>query len=160
MGDRGDERDGLVLFAGDVFNPSVESAITRGSHMVPILRELKLDASCVGESRATCYTSKFLFFLIRSHLKGNHDFDFGYASTAADDDDDHDLSAHSVLISQLRSSDDPDEIMRIPLAALQHHRREDRQEPRRRSPMRREGAVWCANRPHRLGRTGLDRYNS
>lgn len=49
MGDRGVEREGLVLFAGDVFNPSVESAITRGSHMVPILRELKLDASCVGE---------------------------------------------------------------------------------------------------------------
>jgi 5'-nucleotidase len=49
MGDRGVEREGLVLFAGDVFNPSVESAITRGSHMVPILRELKLDASCVGK---------------------------------------------------------------------------------------------------------------
>jgi hypothetical protein len=32
----GDEsgREGLVLFAGDVFNPSVESSVTRGSHMV------------------------------------------------------------------------------------------------------------------------------
>jgi 5'-nucleotidase len=28
------EKEGLVLFAGDVFNPSVESAVTRGSHMV------------------------------------------------------------------------------------------------------------------------------
>ena len=28
------EKDGLVLFAGDVFNPSVESSVTRGSHMV------------------------------------------------------------------------------------------------------------------------------
>ena len=27
-------KDGLVLFAGDVFNPSVESSVTRGSHMV------------------------------------------------------------------------------------------------------------------------------
>ncbi|PPQ69860.1 hypothetical protein CVT26_014137 [Gymnopilus dilepis] len=27
------ERDGLVLFSGDVFSPSVESTITRGSHM-------------------------------------------------------------------------------------------------------------------------------
>jgi 5'-nucleotidase len=27
-------KEGLVLFAGDVFNPSVESAVTRGSHMV------------------------------------------------------------------------------------------------------------------------------
>ncbi|KAL7421436.1 hypothetical protein Q5752_004322 [Cryptotrichosporon argae] len=32
--DRRDEREGLVLFAGDVFNPSVESSVTRGSHMV------------------------------------------------------------------------------------------------------------------------------
>jgi 5'-nucleotidase len=29
-----EERQGLVLFAGDVFNPSVESSVTRGSHMV------------------------------------------------------------------------------------------------------------------------------
>ena len=28
------EKEGLVLFAGDVFNPSVESSVTRGSHMV------------------------------------------------------------------------------------------------------------------------------
>jgi hypothetical protein len=27
-------KDGLVLFAGDVFSPSVESSVTRGSHMV------------------------------------------------------------------------------------------------------------------------------
>ena len=27
-------RDGLVLFSGDLFNPSVESSVTRGSHMV------------------------------------------------------------------------------------------------------------------------------
>jgi 5'-nucleotidase len=27
-------KDGIVLFAGDVFNPSVESSVTRGSHMV------------------------------------------------------------------------------------------------------------------------------
>ena len=30
------EKDGLVLFAGDVFNPSVESSVTRGSHMVSL----------------------------------------------------------------------------------------------------------------------------
>lgn len=29
-----DGRDGLFLFAGDVFSPSVESSVTRGSHMV------------------------------------------------------------------------------------------------------------------------------
>jgi 2',3'-cyclic-nucleotide 2'-phosphodiesterase (5'-nucleotidase family) len=42
--------DGLVLFAGDVFSPSVESSVTRGSHMVPILNALRLDAACIGES--------------------------------------------------------------------------------------------------------------
>ncbi|ORY29141.1 hypothetical protein BCR39DRAFT_532806 [Naematelia encephala] len=49
-------KEGLVLFAGDVFNPSVESSVTRGSHMVPIMNALKVDCACVG----------------------NHDFDFGY----------------------------------------------------------------------------------
>jgi hypothetical protein len=28
------KKDGLVLFSGDVFSPSIESSITRGSHMV------------------------------------------------------------------------------------------------------------------------------
>jgi 5'-nucleotidase len=27
-------RDGLVLFSGDIFAPSTESSVTRGSHMV------------------------------------------------------------------------------------------------------------------------------
>jgi hypothetical protein len=31
------KRDGLVLFSGDVFSPSVESSVTRGSHMVRLL---------------------------------------------------------------------------------------------------------------------------
>ncbi|KAJ7090221.1 Metallo-dependent phosphatase-like protein [Mycena belliarum] len=47
---------GLVLFSGDVFSPSVESSVTRGSHMVPVMNELNPDVS----------------------LAGNHDFDFGY----------------------------------------------------------------------------------
>ena len=28
------KKDGLVLFSGDVFSPSIESSVTRGSHMV------------------------------------------------------------------------------------------------------------------------------
>lgn len=32
-------REGLVLFSGDVFSPSVESSVTRGSHMVSYLSE-------------------------------------------------------------------------------------------------------------------------
>jgi hypothetical protein len=30
----GGKKDGLVLFSGDVFSPSIESSVTRGSHMV------------------------------------------------------------------------------------------------------------------------------
>lgn len=45
----------LVLFSGDAFNPSPQSTITRGWHMLPVLNHLKLDAACFG----------------------NHDFDFG-----------------------------------------------------------------------------------
>ncbi|KZT11516.1 Metallo-dependent phosphatase [Laetiporus sulphureus 93-53] len=50
------KRDGLVLFSGDVFSPSVESSVTRGSHMVPVLNAIAPDVA----------------------LTGNHDFDFGY----------------------------------------------------------------------------------
>ncbi|KAF9036929.1 Metallo-dependent phosphatase [Hymenopellis radicata] len=49
-------RDGLSLFSGDLFSPSVESSVTRGSHMVPVMNTLGPDVS----------------------LTGNHDFDFGY----------------------------------------------------------------------------------
>lgn len=50
------KRDGLVLFSGDLFSPSVESSVTRGSHLVPVINELGPDVS----------------------VTGNHDFDFGY----------------------------------------------------------------------------------
>lgn len=45
----------IVLFSGDVFNPSVTSTITKGKHMPPILNKLGVAASVVG----------------------NHEFDFG-----------------------------------------------------------------------------------
>ncbi|KAF7295257.1 25S rRNA adenine-N(1) methyltransferase [Mycena indigotica] len=54
--------DSLVLFSGDVFSPSVESSVTRGSHMVPVMNELR---------PAVALTEK-----------GNHDFDFGYIHLA------------------------------------------------------------------------------
>ncbi|KAG9095183.1 hypothetical protein FS749_010910 [Ceratobasidium sp. UAMH 11750] len=50
------KRDGLVLFSGDLFSPSVESTVTRGSHMVPVMNNMAPDVA----------------------LTGNHDFDFGY----------------------------------------------------------------------------------
>jgi 5'-nucleotidase len=63
-------RDGLSLFSGDVFSPSVDSSVTRGSHMVraytqagtlsrhpkseifvqvPVMNTLAPDISLVGE---------------------------------------------------------------------------------------------------------------
>ena len=43
------KRDGLVLFSGDVFSPSVESSVTRGSHMVPVMNAIGPDVSLTGE---------------------------------------------------------------------------------------------------------------
>ena len=42
-------RDCLVLFSGDVFSPSVESSVTRGSHMVPVMNAIAPDISLTGE---------------------------------------------------------------------------------------------------------------
>ncbi|KAF7322681.1 25S rRNA adenine-N(1) methyltransferase [Mycena chlorophos] len=42
--------DGLVLFSGDLFAPSVESSVTRGSHMVPVINELRPDVALTGSS--------------------------------------------------------------------------------------------------------------
>ncbi|WFD34813.1 hypothetical protein MCUN1_001657 [Malassezia cuniculi] len=49
-------RKGLVLFSGDLFNPSVESSITRGTHMVPVVNAMNVDVAVLG----------------------NHEWDFGY----------------------------------------------------------------------------------
>lgn len=46
----------LRLFSGDIFNPSLESTVTKGKHMVAPLNALSLDAACIG----------------------NHDLDFGF----------------------------------------------------------------------------------
>lgn len=45
----------LTFFSGDAFNPSLESSVTKGRHMVPILNEIRTDVACLG----------------------NHDLDFG-----------------------------------------------------------------------------------
>ncbi|KAH0473406.1 MAG: hypothetical protein KVP17_001552 [Porospora cf. gigantea B] len=45
----------LILFSGDLFNPSMLSTLTRGRHMVPFFNLLKVHTACVG----------------------NHDLDFG-----------------------------------------------------------------------------------
>lgn len=40
----------ITLFSGDAFNPSLESSITKGRHMVPILNNIGTDVACVGVS--------------------------------------------------------------------------------------------------------------
>lgn len=45
----------LSFFSGDAFNPSLESSVTKGRHMVPILNEIETSVACLG----------------------NHDLDFG-----------------------------------------------------------------------------------
>ena len=47
--------EALTLFSGDAFNPSLESSVTKGAHMVPVLNHLNTAAACLG----------------------NHDLDFG-----------------------------------------------------------------------------------
>lgn len=34
-------REGLSLFSGDLFSPSIESTVTRGSHMVRLLQDTR-----------------------------------------------------------------------------------------------------------------------
>ncbi|KAL2419839.1 hypothetical protein ABEF95_006303 [Exophiala dermatitidis] len=50
-----DQPNVITIFSGDAFNPSLESSVTKGSHMVPVLNMIGTDVACVG----------------------NHDLDFG-----------------------------------------------------------------------------------
>lgn len=40
----------LTFFSGDAFNPSLESTVTKGRHMVPFLNRAGTDVACVGVS--------------------------------------------------------------------------------------------------------------
>ncbi|KZT61237.1 Metallo-dependent phosphatase [Calocera cornea HHB12733] len=65
-------KDGLVLFSGDLFSPSLESTVTRGSHMV---------CRCLSFWATSCSTAQVPAINIIAPdvaLTGNHDFDFGY----------------------------------------------------------------------------------
>ncbi|OJA12758.1 hypothetical protein AZE42_07930 [Rhizopogon vesiculosus] len=50
------KKEGLTLFSGDAFSPSMEGSVTRGRHMTAILNALDIDVA----------------------VAGNHDFDYGY----------------------------------------------------------------------------------
>ena len=51
----------IVLFSGDAYNPSLESSVTKGRHMVPILNNIGTDVACVGVS-----TDALFFFSFHS----------------------------------------------------------------------------------------------
>jgi|UniRef100_A0A8H7KAZ8 2',3'-cyclic-nucleotide 2'-phosphodiesterase (5'-nucleotidase family) len=38
----------LTFFSGDAFNPSLESSVTKGRHMVDALNTIGTDCACVG----------------------------------------------------------------------------------------------------------------
>lgn len=38
----------LTFFSGDAYNPSLESTVTKGRHMVPFLNKAGTDVACVG----------------------------------------------------------------------------------------------------------------
>jgi 5'-nucleotidase len=38
----------LTFFSGDAFNPSLESSVTKGKHMIPVLNGIGTDVACVG----------------------------------------------------------------------------------------------------------------
>ena len=40
----------ITFFSGDAYNPSLESSVTKGRHMVPILNNIGTDVACVGVS--------------------------------------------------------------------------------------------------------------
>ncbi|PYH87630.1 Metallo-dependent phosphatase [Aspergillus ellipticus CBS 707.79] len=50
-----EQPDVLTFFSGDAYNPSLQSTVTKGRHMVPFLNKAGTDVACVG----------------------NHDLDFG-----------------------------------------------------------------------------------
>lgn len=66
----------LTFFSGDVFNPSLESTITKGQHMIPFLNKIGTDVACIGVCR---YLHSIFFSDPGTDCAKNHDLDFGVA---------------------------------------------------------------------------------
>ncbi|KAI9373459.1 Metallo-dependent phosphatase-like protein [Aspergillus egyptiacus] len=69
----------LTFFSGDAFNPSLESTVTKGRHMVPFLNKAGTDVACVG----VCFLLRYRRWKLRGRPltdhPQNHDLDFGVA---------------------------------------------------------------------------------
>lgn len=48
---RNGQPDLLTFFSGDAYNPSLESSVTKGRHMVPFLNAIGTSVACVGVRR-------------------------------------------------------------------------------------------------------------
>jgi 2',3'-cyclic-nucleotide 2'-phosphodiesterase (5'-nucleotidase family) len=58
--------DILVVFSGDCFNPSIESSVTKGKHMVPFMNTLNIDVACYGNHVSSII---FSFTFIKSRIR-------------------------------------------------------------------------------------------
>lgn len=69
----------ITLFSGDAYNPSLESSVTKGRHMVPVLNNLRTDAACVGVSMKPISFEHVPNNIEASNVSPlqNHDLDFG-----------------------------------------------------------------------------------
>lgn len=48
----------LTLFSGDAYNPSLESSVTKGRHMVPFLNGIGTTVACMGVRMAPMHYSR------------------------------------------------------------------------------------------------------
>lgn len=58
----------LTFFSGDAFNPCLESSVTKGAHMVPILNGIGTDVACVGVSCAQHWSRRRVLTLRRTTI--------------------------------------------------------------------------------------------
>ena len=58
----------LTFFSGDSFNPSLESSVTKGQHMVPILNKIKTDVACLGNHDLDFGVEQFMYLAKQCHF--------------------------------------------------------------------------------------------
>ncbi|KIH90985.1 hypothetical protein SPBR_01432 [Sporothrix brasiliensis 5110] len=76
--------DLITLFSGDAFNPSLESSVTKGSHMVPILNQLATTCACVGNHDLDFGVKQFEYLAGKSKLKQSLEKAIGWTAAPLD----------------------------------------------------------------------------
>ena len=72
-----DQPELMTLFSGDAFNPSLESSVTKGRHMVPVMNILRTTVSCLGYVFRFCRFGGLWCGADAVFDCRNHDLDFG-----------------------------------------------------------------------------------